>query len=600
MFPHKHTLLSDIGRLLLRAASVVIFVISVATPLGLIYMFGFPQDATTEQYIDATYNAMLILMWIALTVRVLLITRPSNKRGHWITVMAYGILTAIAIFNTALHFGWLVKDRFLEFTSAPAVAIAVLLIISVLELSNNITHLLSRRLNPSMILAGSFLAIIVFGSGLLMLPNSTYSGISYIDALFTSASAVCVTGLNVVGTSETFTLTGQVLILMLIQIGGLGIMTITSFFSLFFMGQNSLKSQLLISDLLSSDTIAGLGRTLLKIIFITLFVEGVGAILLYSAVVGENGFEVGGQTIFFAIFHSVSAFCNAGYSTLSGNIYDPVVRNIAAVPTIISWLIIFGGLGFPIFANILSIATHSMQNLFRRIVKMPTLRRPRLWSLNSYIVLRTTILLLAVSYGLMLTLEWNHSLAEYGAWDKLSQGLLMAVTPRTAGFNGVNLSSMLPVTVVVTIVLMWIGGAPQSTAGGIKVTTFYVAIKSAISVVRNSGSVEAYNRELPPESTRRASAVVILSLIVISMSVMLLSVLEPDMELLDLTFEVVSALSTVGLSLGITPELGEASKLIIITLMYVGRVGLIGIAMSLVRAKDHQPYSLPTENVLIN
>lgn len=200
----------------------------------------------------------------------------------------------------------------------------------------------------------------------------------------------------------------------------------------------------------------------------------------------------------------------------------------------------------------------------------------------------------------MLAMEWNNALAQYDLSGKLSQGLLMAVTTRTAGFNGVDMQALLPATIVVTILLMWIGGGPQSTAGGIKVTTLYVAIKNTISIIRGSSSIETYKREISNDSSRRAFAVIALSLFTISISVIILTILEPKMEITDLTFEVVSAISTVGLGLGITPELSAASKMVVILLMYVGRVGLIGIAMSLVRSHESRPYSLPSENVLIN
>lgn len=528
MLKHR-SILTLAHRLLSRAASALILVVSIIAPLGVIYMFGFPQTSTTAHYLDRGYTTLLIVVWIALTIRILLGEKKTLKQPQWMPVVAYSLLSAVSIFNIALRYHWLAMDPFLKLINTPAVVIITLLIVSLLEISDAVTRLLSHRLNPSSILAASFLAIILLGSGLLMLPNCTHTGITYIDALFTSASAVCVTGLNAVSTATTFTITGQTVIMLLIQIGGLGIMTITSFFSLFFMGQSSLRSQLLVSDLLSSETISGLGRMLLKIILITLVVEAVGAILLYSSVAGQNGFDMGGDTIFFAIFHSISAFCNAGFSTLPGNIYDPAVRNIAAVPSIISWLIIFGGLGFPIFSNILSIGALGIRNVVRRILHRSPLRRPRLWSLNSYIVLRTTILLLVSSYIFMLAMEWNNTLAQYGLSGKLSQGLLMAVTTRTAGFNGVDMQALLPATIVVTILLMWIGGGPQSTAGGIKVTTLYVAIKNTISTIRGSSSIETYKREISNDSSRRAFAVIFLSLLTISISVITLTILEPQM-----------------------------------------------------------------------
>lgn len=593
-------------RWVLGLVGILILLISIFAPLGVVYMFGFPQTPQTLRWLETGYQGLLILMWVALTVRVLLGDTAQddntrlNRRNRTILIAAYVALTLIAVFNLALRHRWLAGDEFLDTVSAPWVIIITLLIVSFLELARALSGILSRRVNPSTILAGSFLLIILIGSGLLMLPNCTHHGIHYVDSLFTATSAVCVTGLNTLNTAEIFTTTGQVVILILIQVGGLGIMTITSFFALFFMGQTSLKSQLQLGDLLSSDRMGGLGRTLIKIIAVTLSVEALGAVLLYGVVDGQPGFTSGGRTLFFSIFHSISAFCNAGFSILPGNLYDPLVRHLWGVPAIISWLIIFGGIGFPIFSNFLSILARWGRNVLRRFTGRPLERRPRQWSLNSYIVLKTTAVLLLGTWIYMLAAEWNHSLAEFSFMGKLSQGFLAAVTPRTAGFNGVDMHRMLPATLMLTTVLMWIGGAPQSTAGGIKVTTFYLAVKNVVSTVRGTKAIEAHKREIPSGSVRRAFAVIGVSLCILIVAVTLLTFLEPKMSISALTFEAVSALGTVGLGLGTTPELGSAAKVVLVVLMFVGRVGIMGMMMAMVKPQPPRPYSYPQEDILIN
>ncbi|WP_274956909.1 TrkH family potassium uptake protein [Millionella massiliensis] len=599
-------LLSRLRLWVLRGVEILILLISIVAPCGVVYMFGFPQTPVTLRYLEAGYQSLLILMWLAMTFRILLGDTSSdnntrlNKRNRSILFGAYVVLTLIAIFNLALRYHWLAHDAFLNTVSAPWAVIATLLIVSFLELARAVSGLLTRRVNPSSILAGSFLLIILVGSGLLMLPNCTYRGISYVDSLFTAASAVCVTGLSSVSVADTFTTTGQTVILILIQIGGLGIMTITSFFSLFFMGQTSLKSQLQLGDLFSSDTMGGLGRTLVKIIAVTFSVEALGALLLYGVVEGQPGFETGGRTLFFSVFHSVSAFCNAGFSTLPGNLYDPAVRHLWEVPMIISWLVIFGGIGFPIFSNILSVVGRKLKNLLRFLRRRPLVRYPHQLSLNSYIVLRTTVILILGSWVYMLAAEWNHSLAEFSLVEKLSQGFLAAVTPRTAGFNGVDMNRMLPATLILTMVLMWIGGAPQSTAGGIKVTTFYLMFRNVVATLRGTSTIHVHKREIPANSVRRAFAVVGASLGILVVGVMLLVLLEPGVEVSKLAFEAVAALGTAGLSLGITPELGTGAKLVLIVMMFAGRVGIIGVLMAVVRPQPSQPYSYPHDDILIN
>lgn len=590
----------------LRLVGVLILLISIAAPLGVVYMFGFPQTPLTLRYLETGYQGLLILMWLALTLRVLLGDRSADgnvrlgRRNRTILIGAYAALTLIAIFNLALRHRWLAPDAFLDTVSAPWLIIATLLIVSFLELARAVSGILSRRVNPSSILAGSFLLIIFVGSGLLMLPNCTYRGLAYADSLFTAASAVCVTGLSTVNMAETFTVTGQVVILILIQIGGLGIMTITSFFGLFFMGQTSLRSQLRLGDLFSSDKMGGLGKTLVKIIVVTFSVEALGAVLLYGVVDGRPEFASGGRTLFFSVFHSVSAFCNAGFSTLPGNLYDPAVRHLWGVPAIVSWLVICGGIGFPIFSNFLSVAGRKAGNIVRFIRRRPLVRRPRQWSLNSYIVLKTTAILIAGAWGYMLVAEWNHSLAEFSFMGKLSQGFLAAVTPRTAGFNGVDMQRMLPATLVLTTVLMWIGGAPQSTAGGIKVTTFYLMMKNVAGTIRGDSAINVRKREIPESSVRRAFAVVGVSSGILVAAVALLAFLEPGQRTADLAFEAVSALSTVGLGSGHTPELGTAAKMVLAVLMFVGRIGIIGILMAVIKPQPDRPYTYPQEDILIN
>lgn len=612
-FPIRKTMKQPPGRFLrrlqrwaLKLVSLLILLISIVAPFGVVYMFGFPQTPGSMRYIQTGCQSLLILIWVAVTVRVLLggTSAGSNirldKRNRMILIGAYVVLTLVAIFNIAFRHRWLVSDLFPETVSAPWLVIVTLLVVSFLELARFLSGILSRKVNPSTILAGSFLLIILIGSGLLMLPNCTHHHIPYVDSLFTAASAVCVTGLNTVSTADVFTTTGQAVILILIQIGGLGIMTVTSFFGLFFMGQTSLKSQLQLGDLLSSDKMGGLGKTLVKIVAVTLSVEAFGAALLYAVVDGHPGFASEGRTLFFSVFHSVSAFCNAGFSTLPGNLYDPAVRHLWGVPVIISWLVIFGGIGFPIFSNFLIVVGRKVRNAVRFVQRRPWDRHPRQWSLNSYIVLKTTAVLLLGAWIYMLAAEWNHSLAEFSFMGKLSQGFLAAVTPRTAGFSGVDMHRMLPATLVLTTVLMWIGGAPQSTAGGVKVTTFYLMVKNVVATIRGNTAIEVHKREIPSWSVRRAFAVVGVSLGILGAAVTLLTFLEPDKSISSLAFEAVSALGTVGLGLGMTPELGTASKLVLVVLMFVGRVGIIGMMMAIVKPQPHGPYEYPREDILIN
>lgn len=611
------------GLFLYRLRSVVsalLLFMSVAAAMILVYRFGFMVSEATHQSLLSYSRLLLLGLWGGVTTRFLINTlllgynngsfkgkkpmrRHVDRYNLW-RVGGYMLFTLIVVIGLSLHYGFIQPDNFTGVLTGTYITTFTLLGVSLLELSQGITSILSRRANPSIILSGSFLTIILLGSLLLMLPNCTHEGISYVDSLFISASAVCVTGLTPIDISSTLTTQGLIILLLLIQIGGLGIMTITSFFGLFFMGGGTLASQVLISDLLSGERISGLLHTLLKIIAVTLTVEAIGALIIYSIMLGNTNLGAEGS-IFFAIFHAVSAFCNAGFSTLHGNLYDPLVRNLSSLQYTISWLVVFGGIGFPLFANVLRGMGLLIGNVFRRFSGLRPKVEPRLWSLNSYIVIRMTILLLVVPTILMTAMEWNHSLAEFSFWDKLSQGFLMAVTPRTAGFNGVDVAKMMPATLVVTMVLMWIGGAPQSTAGGIKVTTFYIALRNITSGFLKSedgkmDEIQAQRRQIANSSVRRAFAVIILSTGIITTSTIVLAWLHPEIGLQNLLFEVFSAIGTVGLSIGVTPQLGVAGKVIVISLMFIGRVGIISMLSIFIRNSAHRQYSYPHENIMIN
>lgn len=566
---------------------------SIAVPFLVVYNFGFELDSEATAQLDGIYRGLLTFLWVTITLSFILGNVDRNVRHTLVRRVGYGLFSTVSILCLSVSYGILQADAFLSVATSTGVVVIMLIIVSLMRISSAVTAILSARTNPSLILAGSFFLIILIGSLLLMLPNATIYDISYLDSLFLSTSAVCVTGLTPIDISQTFTITGQVIIMLLIQIGGLGIMTITSSFGLFFLSGGSFSNQLLISDMFSDENLSGLLRMLVRIIAVTFFIEALGALMLYLAVIGNESFDQP-QAIYFAVFHSISAFCNAGFSTFSQNLFDPTIRGIDSVMWTISFLVIFGGIGFPIFSNLLSILRNKIRNLFvsqKRII-------PRQWSLNSYIVLRTTAILLISGWIVITALEWNRSLAEFDLWGKITQGFLASVTPRTAGFNGVDMSLFSPVTILVTIFLMWVGGAPQSTAGGVKVTTLYLALKNIYANSTNA-TISVRRREIPSSSVRRAFSVIMLSCIILGVAIVCLSLLNPEIEVIKLIFEAVSAISTVGLTLNVTPTLGAASKSILIALMFIGRIGVISIFMLFIKRHTRKPYQYPEENILI-
>lgn len=469
------------------------------------------------------------------------------------------------------------------------------------DFSFGIIKLLGRHTNPSLILAGSFFVLVIIGSLLLMMPRCTTVPIRYIDSLFVSTSAVCITGLTTLDVSQTFTPTGLVILALMIQIGGLGVITFTSFFALFFSGNTSIYSQLMVKDMIYSKTINSLLPTLIYILTFTLAIESVGALAIFMTVHGTLDMSLRDEVVFSA-FHSLSAFCNAGFSNIEGGLSNPrLLHSDQMVYVVTALLVIAGGIGFPILVNFYQAALRKGGLLWHRLTGRAVRgRKAHLLDLNTKIVLTTTIWLLVASTAAFFLFEYDNTLAGMSVWDKLVQSFFNATVPRSSGFSSVNPARFLDVTVIMFILLMWIGGASQSTAGGIKVNTFAVMILNLKAVILGRERVTAYNRTIAQGSIRMAHAVICLSVVAFFAVTITLVGLEPDMPVKALVYESASALFTVGSSLGITPELSTASKALLCVAMYFGRVGLISLLVGVVGRHNDPPVILPDENIIIN
>lgn len=453
-------------------------------------------------------------------------------------------------------------------------------------------------INPAQLFIGSFLLLIVMGALLLMLPRATYEGISFLDALFTSTSAVCVTGLIVVDTATYFTPFGQGIILLLIQIGGLGILTFASYFSFFFRGISSFENQLTISDIVSAEKVGEVFSVLRYILVITFSIEAISAALIFLSV-DAAAFASWYDKFFFSVFHSVSAFCNAGFSTLSDGLYDEGLRFNYFLQFVIILTFGLGGLGFPIVANLAGFVWY---NFLRLVASEPKNKRYRPWllNLNSRITLITTLSLTIVGTIFMYLVEYHNTLADHRGIGKVVVALFEAATPRTAGFNNIDLTELRVPALLMTFFLMWIGASPVSTGGGIKTSTFAIALLNVVSVARGMPRMEVFRRQISENTVRRAFAVIALSLLVIGTGITLLTIFEGDKSLMGLAFECFSAYSTVGLSLGMTGSLSEAGKVVVIVLMFVGRVSMLSLLIAFFRKARFKSYRYPTEEITIN
>jgi len=578
-------------RVALGVMTTLTYLASILLIVGLVYEHGFTISVAEAHQLQRLYHGVWIVFLSDISLRIALEykdTRQTFSKLTWIlTFLLYLTLVPVVFHRPevegAIQAVW-------DFLNGRIYHLALLLMLSFLNLSYGLVRLLGRRTNPSLILAVSFLIIILIGTGLLMLPRSTVAGISWVDSLFISTSAVCVTGLTSVDVASTFTTTGFVIIILLIQIGGLGVMTLTSFFAMFFMGNTSLYNQLVVRDMVSSNSLNSLLSTLVYILGFTLAIEGAGMLAIWSDIHGTMGMDIH-EELAFSAFHSISAFCNAGFSTLPGNLGNPLLMSGHNPFYIyISLLIILGGIGFPILVNFKDIILYHIRRFWRflRTWEWDGRRFYHLYNLNTRIVLIVTFLLLVVGTAGIALFEWNASFAGMSVADKWTQAFFNASCPRTAGFSSVDLAGLSMQTLLIYLILMWIGGGSQSTAGGIKVNAFAVVVLNLVAVLRGTERVEVFGRELSYDSIRRSNATVVMSFGVLFVFIFIISILEPKLSLLTVTFECVSAISTVGSSLNATPLLGSDSKLLVALLMFVGRVGLITLMLGIIKQKKYE------------
>lgn len=569
--------------------------------LLLIYQVGFEHTARQIDHIHQAYN--IILLFVLISNLAGLGLKKWKARTMKLR-LAELVLIPLIIFLLDIRTG------FPGFTSPGTILFnllshnlavyAVLIAVLIIEISTSTLSLSNRSINPALLFVLSFLFIIVFGAGLLMLPTSTYGGLGFTDAFFTSTSAVCVTGLVVVDTATKFTPLGQAFILILIQIGGLGIMTFTSFFGYFFKGGASFGNEFLLKEILNEEKLGEIFNTLLKIVLVTFAIEAAGAMLIYLNT--DKALFSGRQELLsFSVFHAVSAFCNAGFSTLPGGLYEPGFRYNYTLHYLIAFLIIAGGLGFPIVFNYYRLLRHYLYNLIRRFQGLRNYYHvPNIININTRLVLITTGLLLVTGFTFFFIAEYNHSLTGLSLRGKVAGAFFGSVTARTAGFNTVDMSLFTPATVLFYCLLMWIGASPASTGGGIKTTTFALSVMNVLSLAKGKDRIEVFGREISNDSVRRAFSVVILSFMVIGIAVLMLMVTDGSFGLQRIIFEVISAFGTVGLTLGVTPGLSDAGKWILIVTMFIGRVGTLTLVVSIFRKIRTLHYHYPTESILIN
>lgn len=566
----------------------IIFVAEIAT----VYDFGYQKPVSHQVALLWFYLIVMVVGAVNIAVRYLR-KKLRPPRSVWIFDAMLVIFCSVLVVD-------ILEWSNLKLMQLPQWTYLAIMLLFIREVSTIRINYKKRYVNPAQLFVISFLLLIALGTIILTLPNATHSGISIIDALFTSTSAVCVTGLIVVDTGSYFTLFGQSVILLLIQLGGIGIMTFTSYFSYFFKGGATYQNQLMLKDMANADKLAKVFDTLRKIIILTLVIELAGAVFVFFSVSALQ-FESFSSRIYFSVFHAVSGFCNAGFSTLQNSLCETGFRFNFPLHLILAFLLIAGGLGFPILFNFYTYLRHLLlDRLLPKLRNRPPRHRPWIININTRIVIITTILLLALGTVSIFILEYNNTLADYSLWGKLVTAFFGAATPRTAGFNTLDTSALHFSTILVVMFLMFVGASPSSTGGGIKTSTLALAFLNIYNLACDRSRIEVFRKQIAANSVHRAFAIITLSIINIGIAIFLITSFDPELKALDVVFETISAYGTVGLSLGITATLSSASKLVIIATMFVGRVSMLTIMVALLRRVKHLNYTYPTERILIN
>lgn len=450
-----------------------------------------------------------------------------------------------------------------------------------------------HRLSTMQVLAIGFLGVILLGAVVLYLPICNRQPVKFIDALFMSVTSVCVTGLVTVVPATQFTLLGKVVILLLIQIGGLGIVTCATGFFLILRRQITTRERVIIGETYNMKGLSGLVAFVIRVLKATFIAEAAGAVCYAFAFVPDYGWAKG---IFYSVFHSVSAFCNAGIDILGDESLAAYAGNpLVNITTML--LIIAGGLGFAVWHDLRKNAGNVIKN------RLPLRRLFTRLSLHSKITLLMTAILITFGTVVIYAFERENpqTMGSMSGWEKWMAGAFQSVTTRTAGFATVNQGKLRPGTKFICVILMLIGGSPGGTAGGIKTTTMAMLVLTCLNVIYGRKETEAFGRSIPEANFRTGFAVAMSSMGFLTVGVTLLTALEPKINFLSLLYEAASAIGTVGLTAGITPSLRTASKAVVMCLMFIGRLGPVTIALVFGQHKDgdRRLRELPPGSVMV-
>lgn len=563
-------------------------------------LFGFYKPLLPEQFLYYIQAALLCIFIVEKVVRLFnAVSIKEYLRGFWFEIP---LLLALII-SIAGAGRWFAQDN-------PAMvrhtAVGIYLVLQVVtKVCRTVVDLAASGRNPTQVLIASFLVLILGGAAILMLPKASTAGesLGFVDALFTSTSATCVTGLVVKDTGKDFSFMGQVVILFLIQLGGLGIVVFGAVFALLLGQALSLRGSVAMQDLLSTRTVGRIGNMVFFIFVGTLIIEAIGAVNMFGMWDDIPGWSGGfHKQWFYSIFHSISAFCNAGFSLMGDSFVG--YKKSWQVYWVVCPLIIFGGLGFGVLYDLFNIIIDRTKRFFKKLLSSHyrfSMEAPKRMQLQSKIVLSVSVLLIVLGALAIILSERYANIDRSLERTGILGALFQSITARTAGFNTLNVRAMSASGRFVLMLLMFVGGSPGSTAGGIKTVTLAVIIMTAVAAFRKRQEVEIFKRSISIAVVGRAITVTLLFVIVLFTAALALSITEKsgDIVMSDILFEAGSALGTVGLTTGITGSLTAAGKLIIIAVMLIGRLGPLTLLAVLTFNLKPVRYSYPQEAIIV-
>ncbi len=567
-----------------------------------VILFGGFKEPLLPNYV--LYSLQVVLLCVFVAEKIIRLSNAVSKteffRANWFEIPLL-LLLGVVVVGTGR---WFAPTK-AEAAIVRHFAVGIYLVLQVVaKLCKTSVNLAASGKSPTQTLIASFLVLIISGAGLLVLPRaSTGENLNFVDALFTATSATCVTGLIVKDTGRDFSLMGQVVILTLIQLGGLGIVIFGAVFALLLGQALSLRESVAMQDLLSARTLSRIGNMIAFIFIGTVLIEAFGTVSLFGMWNDVPGQVTNGhQQWFYSIFHSVSAFCNAGFSLFSDSFVS--YNRSWGMYVVVCPLIILGGLGFGVLYDLVNTAADRVKRFLKKLFYKQyrlSMEMPKRLRLQTKIVLSVSACLIVLGMLAILLFERYTGQSNPTEHSNILGAFFQSVTARTAGFNTVDISSLSASSKFILILLMFIGGSPGSTAGGIKTVTLAVVLMTAVAALRKRQEVEMFKRSVRIVVVGRAITVTLLFVAVLFIATLALSITENSNGFImsDIMFEAGSALGTVGLTTGITPSLTTAGKLIIIATMLIGRLGPLTLLAALTFNIKPARYNYPDEAVIV-